>query len=131
MFRGTTARTVVSLLAIALLALQFFAPAETFATAYTPRHAEAKAQLGTEPSAQPLRNGFATFRAPDKDGEPTGPPQTRDRHRTTGSGWAQERPSVARITVPPPTAAASGPTHRHTARPSRSHSAAALQVFRC
>ncbi|MFC5213531.1 hypothetical protein [Streptomyces coerulescens] len=42
MFRGKTARTGVSTLAAALLALQFFAPTASFAHAHTARQAEAK-----------------------------------------------------------------------------------------
>ncbi|MBW8794585.1 MAG: hypothetical protein JF597_13570 [Streptomyces sp.] len=131
MFRGATARTVLSLLAAALLTVQFFAPAATFAAAHTPSHVEAKAQPGPKLSAKAVRAGSHTLQEHGLCGEPPGPPQTADRHRAATAGWTDDRPSTARhseaIRTPvPPTA-----RHLRTPRASRAHSPAALQVFRC
>jgi hypothetical protein len=131
MFRGTTTRTVISALAAVLLALQFFAPSTSFASAHTVGHVEAKAQPGSKLSPKALRDGLVTFRDAGCSGDPTGPRHTRERNRTTVA-WpgAQERPLAA-----PGTAAAHHPAksaaHRRTARSSTSHSPATLQVFRC
>ncbi|MEV6168907.1 hypothetical protein AB0L99_11865 [Streptomyces sp. NPDC051954] len=131
MFRGTTTRTVISALAAVLLALQFFAPSTSFASAHTVGHVEAKAQPGSKLSPKALRDGLVTFRDAGCSGDPTGPQHTRERNRTTVA-WpgAQERPLAA-----PGTAAALHPAksaaHRRTARSSTSHSPATLQVFRC
>lgn len=73
MFRGKTARTVVTLLTAALLALQFFAPTATFASAHTARHAEAKAQPGLKLSGKALRTETITFRDCGASGTPTAP----------------------------------------------------------
>ncbi|MFD4506261.1 hypothetical protein [Streptomyces sp. NPDC058457] len=131
MFRGTTARTVLSLLAAALLAVQFFAPTATFAAAHTLSHVEAKAQSGPQPSAKAVRDGSHTLRDHGRCGEPPGPPPTADRHRSATAGWADDRPPTARHTEAirasaPPTA-----RHHRTSRASRAHSPATLQVFRC
>ncbi|MFK0153412.1 hypothetical protein ACIQVL_11310 [Streptomyces sp. NPDC090499] len=132
MFRGTTARTVLALLAAALLAVQFFAPAATFAAAHTLSHVEAKAQSGPHSSAKAVRAGSHVLRdLQGHCGEPSGPPRSADRHRSATAGWADDRPPTARpteaIRTPvPPTA-----RHHRTPRASRAHSPAALQVFRC
>ncbi|MEU0970466.1 hypothetical protein ABZ357_35545 [Streptomyces sp. NPDC005917] len=131
MFRGTTARTVISLLAAALLAVQFFAPAATFAAAHTPSHVEAKAQPGPKPSAKVVRDGSHTLRDRGLCGEPAGPPRTADRHRTTTAGWADDRPLTARHTEAIQTSVGPTAKHQRTSRASRAHSPAALQVFRC
>ncbi|MGW3133907.1 hypothetical protein [Streptomyces sp. NPDC001076] len=131
MFRGTTARTVLSLLAAALLTVQFFAPAATFAAAHTLSHVEAKAQPGPKSSAQAVRAGSPILRDHGHCGEPPSPPQNADRHRSATAGWADDRPPTARHTeairtsVPPPA------RHHRTSRASRAHSPATLQVFRC
>jgi hypothetical protein len=131
MFRGTTARTVISLLAATLLALQFFAPSGTFASAHTIRQVEAKAQPGIKPSSKPVRDGSETFRDLSSTGDPAGPPHTRDRHRTAASGWTHERqPPTRGATAAHPSALHRATQHR-TARSARDHSPAALQVFRC
>lgn len=62
MFRGTTARTVVSLLAAVLLALPFFATTSSFAHAHTMRQVAAKAQPGIKPSGKPVRDEIVTIR---------------------------------------------------------------------
>jgi len=131
MFRGTTARTALALLAAALLALQFFAPAPSFAAAHTTRHAVAKDLPGTKLSGKALRDASATFRdCNHSGGGPTGPLRTRDRHVTTGFTPAEpERQMSARdpASVHEPVAL----RDHHLSRHSTSHSPAALQVFRC
>ncbi|MET9835869.1 hypothetical protein ABZ078_42855, partial [Streptomyces sp. NPDC006385] len=62
MFRGPTARTVVSALATVLLALQFFAPTACFAHAHTVSQVEAKAQPGIKISGKALRDETLTSR---------------------------------------------------------------------
>ncbi|MER7840592.1 hypothetical protein ABTY98_33040 [Streptomyces sp. NPDC096040] len=136
MFRGTTARTVLSLLAAALLAVQFFAPAATFAAAHTLSHVEARAQLGPKPSAKFVRDGSHTLRDHTlRDhglcGEPPSPPRTADRQRTATAGCADDRPLTARHTEAIPASVVPADQRQRTPRPSRAHSPAALQVFRC
>ena len=141
MYRGTTARTVVSVLATLLLALQFFAPTASFASAHTLSQVEAKAHPGTKPSGKSsraalklsgkaLRDEIATCRA-GHHGDPTGPLRTRDRFHTADSvPSAPERPLLRHI---PPTAqepVTPGAAHKRTSR-STAHTPAALQVFRC
>src|SRR4051812_5936876 len=99
MFRGTTGRPLIALLAVALLALQFFAPTGTFASAHMSRQVEAKAQPGIKPSAKPVHDCSDTFREPGSTGDADGPPRTSGRHRTAASGWAHERPLPARDPV--------------------------------
>ncbi|KOU61108.1 hypothetical protein ADK57_28690 [Streptomyces sp. MMG1533] len=130
MFRGTTVRTVVATLAAVLLALQFFAPTASFASAHTARHAEAKAQPGSKLSAKALRDESVTHRQCDPSGDPTGPLRSRDRHRAVDlAPQGPERPLLtqdpAAVRKPVP------PGVFRVSRPSTSHSAAALQVFRC
>jgi hypothetical protein len=142
MYRGTTARTVVSILAAVLLALQFFAPTASFASAHTPRKAEAKAQPGTEPSdttsrpgikfsGKTLRDEIATCRA-GHHGDPTGPLRTRDRfHHADSAPSAPERPLLRHIPPTAPEQVRADAAHQRTSRSSASHTPAALQVFRC
>ncbi|SEE36137.1 hypothetical protein SAMN05216533_2073 [Streptomyces sp. Ag109_O5-10] len=132
MFRGKTARTVLSLLAAALLAVQFFAPVETFAAAHTLSHVEAKAQRGPQSSAKAVRAGSHILRdLHGHCGEPPGSPRSADRHRSATAGWADDRPPSTRHTeaIRTPVPATAG--HHSTSRASRAHSPAALQVFRC
>ncbi|GGN01192.1 hypothetical protein [Streptomyces fuscichromogenes] len=134
MFRGKTARTVLSLLAAALLAVQFFAPAATFAAAHTLSHVEAKAQSGPKSSAKAGRDGSYTsytLRDHGRCGAPTGPPQTADRHRSATAGCADERQHSARHTEAIRTSVPPTARHHRTSRASRAHSPATLQVFRC
>ncbi|MFJ9815549.1 hypothetical protein ACIRU3_09790 [Streptomyces sp. NPDC101151] len=132
MFRGTTARAVLTLLSAALLALQFFAPTGTFATAHTASHAKAKAAPETVHPTHPARNGAYTLRDSGCSQEPAaGGRHLRDRQRGSVSGWAHERPPIARQAAAPQAPAASGAPHHRTSRSSRAHSPAALQVFRC
>ncbi|GAA2381079.1 hypothetical protein [Streptomyces coeruleofuscus] len=141
MYRGTTVRTVVSILAAVLLALQFFAPTASFASAHTPREAEAKAQPGTEPSGKSsrpvtkhsgkaLRDEIATCRA-GHHGGPTGPLRTRDRFHSTDPAPSTERPLLRHIPPTAPEPVTPGVAHERTSRSSTSHTPAALQVFRC
>jgi hypothetical protein len=134
MFRGTTARTVVSVLAAVLLALQFFAPTASFAHAHTISQAKAKAQPGIKLSGKALRDETFTSRhcAPSGHGDPTGPLRTRDRQRVVDSG--PEAPHRPLLTQDPASAhepATVGSAHQRPSRPSASHTPAALQVFRC
>lgn len=134
MFRGTTARTVVSILAAVLLALQFFAPTAHFAEAHTVSQAEAKAQPGIKLSGKALRDETLTSRhcIPSGDGDPTGPLRTHDRLRIADSGPdAPYRPLLTRDPAATHEPARTGAAHQRTARPSASHTPAALQVFRC
>lgn len=141
MYRGTTARTVVSLLAAVLLALQFFAPTASFASAHTHSQTEANAQPGTKPSGKSSRPGHkpgkalrdetATCRA-GHHGDPTGPLRTRDRSHTADSApSAPERPLHRHIQPTAPEPVRPGAAHHRTSRSSTSHTPAALQVFRC
>ena len=132
MFRGKTARTVVTLLTAVLFALQFFAPTATFATAHTARHAEAKAQPGFKLSGKALRTETITFRDCGASGTPSAPLRLRDRLRTADCG--PETPARPLLTPDPTavrTSVAPGAAHHRTSRSSTAHSPAALQVFRC
>ncbi|MFD3497333.1 hypothetical protein ACFWWT_01350 [Streptomyces sp. NPDC058676] len=130
MFRGTTVRNMVAMLAAVLLALQFFAPTASFASAHTIRHAEAKAQLGTKPYGKALRDESATHRQCDPAGDPTGPLRSRDRHRAVDFAPAgPERPLLAQDPAAVRTSVVPGAFR--LSRSSTAHSPAALQVFRC
>ncbi|MFG2121299.1 hypothetical protein [Streptomyces sp. NPDC048710] len=131
MFRGTTARTLLALLATALLALQFFASTETFASAHTLSHAKAKAAPETVRPSEPVRNGVGALRDGGCTQNPGGGRHLRDRQRGPASGWAQEHPLIARQTATPQSPGTSGAPHHRTTRSSRAHAPAALQVFRC
>ena len=130
MFRGTTARTVVALLAAVLLGLPFFAPTADFAAAYTVGHVEAKARATTKLSGKALRDETASFRDCEHSGGPSGPLRTRARHRAADSGpQTPERPLLA---VDPASAKRPpAPDAHHTSRPLTDPTPAALQVFRC
>ncbi|MEU1184758.1 hypothetical protein ABZ464_45535 [Streptomyces sp. NPDC005820] len=134
MFRGTTARTAFALLAAALLALAFFAPAPSFAPAHTVRQAEAKTKTGIKPVGKPLRDEFVTVRDCGHGG-PADPLRSRDRHRaTTAAASAPQEPERTLLALDPaaahPPARPADPHHR-ASRSSAGHSPAALQVFRC
>ncbi|MCF4140952.1 hypothetical protein L1856_35190 [Streptomyces sp. Tue 6430] len=135
MSRGTTARTAVSLLVAALLALPFFALTPSFAHAYTARHAEAKAQPGIKLSATPARDEISSSRPCGRSGKPLDPLRPRDRHRATATAdptpQQPERPRSAEDTAAGHHATSPAGPHRHRSRPSTTHSPAALQVFRC
>ncbi|MBC2905408.1 hypothetical protein [Streptomyces cupreus] len=133
MFRGATARTVVSILAAVLLGLQVFASTASFASAHTARHAVAKGQPGIKSSGKALRDEIVTCRDAGRHGDPTGPLRTRDRYRTAADcapeapdrPYQRQRASNAGEPGTPRTA------HYRMSRSSAAHSPAALQVFRC
>ncbi|MGX1272989.1 hypothetical protein [Streptomyces phaeoluteigriseus] len=135
MFRGTTARTVVSLVAAALLALPLFALTPSFAQAHTARHVEAKAQPGTKPAVAPARDQILTARPCGRSEEPLAPLGARDRHRTTVTADPAPQQIARDRSVQDPAAghhpARPADHHRHWSRSSTAHSPAALQVFRC
>lgn len=132
MFRGTTARTVVSLLAATLLALQLFAPTASFASAHTVRHVEAKTEPRNKPRAEALRDEWVTCGNDGHSNDPGWPLHIRDRHRIVDSG--PEAPERPLLTVDPaaPHEPETRVTSRHQApRSPAAHTQAALQVFRC
>lgn len=133
MFRGTTARSVISFLAAALLALQLFAPSASFASAHTTREAVAKAPTGADPAGRALRTETVSCHDAGRPGDPTGPLRPRDRHRATAAGAPQaaERPLTSRPTPAVSDPAPPDPGHRRPSRPSTDRTPAALQVFRC
>lgn len=132
MLRGKTARTVLALITTVLLALQFFAPTTSFASAHTARHAEAKAQPLLTLGGKALRTETITFRDCGAAGTPTAPLRLRDRYRVADCGpEAPERPLLAQDPAAVSTSVAPGAAHHRTSRSSTAHSPAALQVFRC
>jgi hypothetical protein len=131
MFRDATARTVLGLLAVALLALQLFAPTGTFAPAHTPGQVLAKAEPGSIPPAKPVRDGADTVRDPGRPGEPVGIPHVRDRQRGSASGWAQEHPLITGRAAAADPSDTLGTPPRHAPGTARARTPAALQVFRC
>ncbi|MFF4983713.1 hypothetical protein ACFY3O_27140 [Streptomyces sp. NPDC001046] len=141
MFRGETARIVVTVLAAALLALQLFAPAPSFASAHTGSEPQAKAGLGTtSPGTSPGPGNTPAGPAPRDEtascrtapaGDPTGPLRTRARsHPADRAPSASGRPLprlLTRAATQP-----SGPATARTSRPPVTHhTPATLQVFRC
>jgi|GEM_PF-3113364 len=130
MFRRETTRSVLTLLAAVLLALQFFAPSQSFAAAHTVRQVEAKAQPGIKPSSKALRDQWMTHRHCDGPGGRSGPLRTRDRQRS--ADCAPEGPE-GDLPIADPAAAhePAAPRAPRASRPSTAHSPAALQVFRC
>jgi hypothetical protein len=131
MFRGTTARALLTLLAVALFALQLRTSTGIFAPAHTFGQAVAKAEPGTLSSATPARDGADTVRAPGRSGEPVGIPHVRDRQRGSASGWAQEHPLITGRTAEAGSPDTSGTPRHRSSRASATHTPAALQVFRC
>ncbi|AVV44930.1 hypothetical protein PYK79_44405 [Streptomyces sp. ID05-04B] len=135
MFRGTSARAVISLLAAVLLALAFFAPTPSFATAHTARHAEARTQPGITLSVKTPRHEKVTVRDCGLPGGPADSRRTRDRHRVTAcAASAPHEPERALPAQDPAAAhrpAPPGDLRHRTSRTSTTHSPEALQVFRC
>ncbi|MFC8567193.1 hypothetical protein ACFUIW_15685 [Streptomyces sp. NPDC057245] len=132
MFRGTTARTRVLLLAAVLVALQFFTPSASFAIAHTDRDVMASAQPGVISSGPVSHEERVACHDTGRSGHPHGPTGLRDRLRagTAAQPAPPERPLL------PHTGAAdepllSGGAAGHRSRPAGDHSPAALQVFRC
>lgn len=131
MFRGATARTALAVLTAVLLALQFFAPTECFASAHTGRQVEAKAPAGFTPTGTTLRIEAATKRHCNPAGDPTGPLHARDRHRAVDfSPQGPERPALTQESATAPGKHVV-PGGFPLSRPSTAHAPAALQVFRC
>ncbi|MES4887263.1 hypothetical protein [Streptomyces sp. NPDC096012] len=131
MFRDATARTLLGLLAAALLALQLIAPTGTFASAHTAGQVLAKAEPGSTPPAKPVRDGADTVRDPGRPGEPAGIPHVRDRQRGSASGWAQEHPLITGRSAAADPSDTLGTPPRQAPGTARAHTPAALQVFRC
>ncbi|GGS67186.1 hypothetical protein [Streptomyces cinerochromogenes] len=131
MFRGTTARTLLALLGMTLLAFQLFTSAGTFASAHTHGQARAKAETGTIPSEQWVRDGAEHVRASGRPGDPVGVPHVRDRHRRPSSGCCHEHALIPGRAVAADPSEASDSRRPHSPRASRAHTPAALQVFRC
>lgn len=130
MFRGTTVCARSALIAAVLLALSVFTPTASFATAHTPRQAEAKALPGIKLSAKAQRNETTTHGNCDAGHDPTGPLRTRDRPRAVDfAPEGPERPLAVRDTTTDGDPVASDALR--LSRPSAAHSPAALQVFRC
>lgn len=130
MFRGATARTVVTAITAVLLALPFFAASGGFATAHSGHHAEAKDQSGAKPSGKAARAEAPGKRHCNYAGDPTGPLRTRDRHRAVD--FAPQGPGRP-LPAEQPTAASErmAPGELLLPRPSTAPALAALQVFRC
>ncbi|MEU3661530.1 hypothetical protein AB0E77_17500 [Streptomyces sp. NPDC032940] len=135
MFRGTTPRALFPLLAAVLFVLQFFAPAPSFASAYTGRDSMAHAWSASgafAPSGTALRDETVTCHEPGRSGNTHGPARVRDRHRATAAPEpeAPEPPLSRQRTdgleqVPP------GRAHERRSRSAADRTPAALQVFRC
>ncbi|WP_018547181.1 hypothetical protein [Streptomyces sp. LaPpAH-108] len=131
MSRCTTARSVLALLAAALLALQLFAPAGTFASAHTLGETQAKDAPGIALALQPTAAADGeTIREPGRSRLPHTTPHTRDKRRGAASGDGPERPLIIRRAADPAPPAAGAP-HPRVPRSSGVRSPAVLQVFRC
>ncbi|AQS66953.1 hypothetical protein [Streptomyces pactum] len=133
MSRGTTARSVIALLAAVLIALVVFAPGTPFASAHTSRDAVANAHPGTTLSGTAPHDETVTCHDAGRSGNPNSSPRVRDRHRTTATPQpdAAERPFLRERGPVVPETALSGRATGHRPRPAPDHSPAALQVFRC
>ncbi|MER7052766.1 hypothetical protein [Streptomyces sp. NPDC000351] len=133
MFRGPTARTVVSLLAGVLVALVVFAPGTPFASAHTSRDAVANAHPGATLSGTASHDETVTCHDVGPSGNPTSSPRVRDRHRTPTAPQPEafERPFLRQRGPVVPDLGASVRATGHRPRPAPDHSPAALQVFRC
>ncbi|MBD0838347.1 hypothetical protein [Streptomyces sp. TRM68416] len=132
MSRGTTARTVLSVLAAVLFALPFLAPTASFAQAHTASDALAKAQPGIKPSQKAPAEGILSFGHCDPVGGPTDPlrPRARLAHTVDSGPQTPERPLTARGPAAEHEPVAPAADHR-TSRPPTAHTPAVLQVFRC
>ncbi|MEU6770465.1 hypothetical protein [Streptomyces sp. NPDC046759] len=131
MFRGTTARALFAVLAVALLGFQLFTPAGPFASAHTLGQAQAKAETGITSPAGPVRDGVGSLRVPGCPGDPVGIPHLRERQRCSSACCAQEHPLIAGRAAGADAPSAPGVPVQHASRPSAAHTPAALQVFRC
>ncbi|MGW1718830.1 hypothetical protein [Streptomyces sp. NPDC002156] len=132
MFRGTTVRTVISLLTAALLALQLFTPTASFASAHTARHAEAKTETRNKPRAEALRDEYVTCGNDGRPHDPAWPLRIRDRHRIVDTGpEAPGRPALVADPVPPHEPRTPITARHQAPRSLTAHTPAGLQVFRC
>ncbi|WP_201452702.1 hypothetical protein [Streptomyces sp. HM190] len=133
MLRGAAPRTVIAALAAVLLALQFFTPTTSFASAHTLGHVKAKATPGKALPATPVRDPAATARACGHSEDPTGPVRTRDRHRATThtASGAPVRPSQGENPAVVSEPERSSARHHRQPRSRTAPTPAALQVFRC
>ncbi|MFE0809122.1 hypothetical protein ACFW34_16820 [Streptomyces sp. NPDC058848] len=133
MFRGTTARTAIPLLAAVLFALQFFAPTASFASAYTSSESVAHARVGTTASDTTPYDETVTCHEAGRPGGPTTAPRVRDRHRGTAAPQPDtpQRPLLRHAVPGVPEPVVSGRGAEHRPRATTDHSPAALQVFRC
>ncbi|MEW2131305.1 hypothetical protein [Streptomyces sp. NPDC005435] len=131
MSRCTKARSVLALLAAALLALQLFAPTGTFAPAHTLGESQANDAPGITLALKATATADGeTLREPGRSRMPHSAPHTRDKRRGAAPGNGPERPLVIRrAAVPAPPAA--GSPHPRVPRSSGVRSPAVLQVFRC
>lgn len=132
MGRGTAARTALALLAAALLALAFLAPAPSFASAQAFGPVRAEDRPPTAPTGAAPREERAASRACDPTGVgPAGPLRTRDRHRAHDPGpRPAERPAPAPGRAAAHEAATAGAACSRAPRPVPGRTPAALQVFR-
>ncbi|PWE11020.1 hypothetical protein DD630_33805 [Streptomyces sp. BSE7F] len=143
MFRGVTARAVVSVLAAALLTLQLLTLSTAFAPAYSVRHVEAKTQFGIQPSgeapstgtelsAKALRDDTVKCRSTGRHENSSGLVGIRDRLRTADTApKASDRQLLRRDPSAEHQPAGPADAHQRTSRSSTAHSPAALQLFRC
>ncbi|MEU6818756.1 hypothetical protein [Streptomyces sp. NPDC046860] len=132
MSRGRTPGALLALFAVALLALQLFAPYGPFATAHTLGEAGANDAPGIVLVAEPAGEGTDTVREPR---HPKTPPAAThaDRHRQRGAAPTQalERPPISRRAAEAEPPRPSGSPDGHVERSSGAHTPAVLQVFRC
>ncbi|MFH9662128.1 hypothetical protein ACH4NF_29105 [Streptomyces sp. NPDC017248] len=131
MFRGTTARILLALLGVLLLALQLRAPGAPFAAAVTAGPALTATQTGTTSLARSAHEDAETVRTSGRAGGPAGVPQMRDRHRGPAPAGAPARPGIPVRAAGTEPARPAGVPHRPAAGALRAHTPAALQVFRC
>ncbi|MFF9313100.1 MULTISPECIES: hypothetical protein [Streptomyces] len=130
---GPAARTVLALLAAALLALPFLAPDPSFASAQTFGHVRAEERPPTAPTGTAPREERAGVRDCGPAGHgPTGPLRIpRDRHRAADSGpRTPEPPAPGPGHTGAHEAAAPGAGYARASRPAPGRTPAALQVFR-
>jgi hypothetical protein len=132
MFRGTTPRTLLPLLAAVLFVLQFFAPAPSFAAAHTSRDVVANAQAGFAPAGTALPDETVTCHEPGRSGNTHRPARLRDRHRATAAPEPEAtEPPLSRQRTAAPEHVLPGRAHERRSRSATDRSPAALQVFRC
>ncbi|MFF1451016.1 hypothetical protein ACFVYF_23195 [Streptomyces sp. NPDC058274] len=112
MMRGTKSRTLFSVLAVVLLALQLFGPDEAFASVHTNEVISCGEAEHPQKIAPPLA-------ARDRS-------RTEDRVPQPPKGSLLEHDPASAYPVTP-----LADVHQRASRSSTAHSPAALQVFRC